>query len=231
MARIKRIARRLPLVPSIHRWYTSWRFSTSQSYWEKRYAGGGNSGGGSYGRLAEFKAEILNRLVREHEIASVLELGCGDGHQLSLAEYPHYTGLDVSRHAIERCRERFRGDSSKRFMHYDATSHDTSDEALIADASLSLDVIYHLVEDPVFETYMRHLFAAARRLVIIYSSNDPQVHETGAHVRHRRFSDWIALHAPEWRLSEEVANRHPFDANDPDETSSANFYIFERATG
>jgi hypothetical protein len=36
-------------------------FSGTQSYWEERYANGGNSGQGSAGQLADFKAEILNR--------------------------------------------------------------------------------------------------------------------------------------------------------------------------
>ena len=34
-------------------------FPGSQNYWRKRYAMGGNSGKGSYGKSAEFKAEIL----------------------------------------------------------------------------------------------------------------------------------------------------------------------------
>jgi hypothetical protein len=39
------------------------------------------------------------------------------------------------------------------------------------DLELSLDVIYHLVEDEVFDAYMRSLFAHAGRFVVIYSSN------------------------------------------------------------
>ena len=35
-------------------------FPGSEKYWEKRYIAGGNSGAGSYGKLAEFKAEVLN---------------------------------------------------------------------------------------------------------------------------------------------------------------------------
>ena len=40
-----------------------------------------------------------------------------------------------------------------------------------ADLSLSLDVIYHLVEDDVFEYYMRTLFEASNGYVIIYASD------------------------------------------------------------
>ena len=61
------------------------RFSGSGEFWESRYQRGETSGGGSYGRLAQFKAQTLNRFVEENEIASVIEFGCGDGHQLSHA--------------------------------------------------------------------------------------------------------------------------------------------------
>jgi hypothetical protein len=64
------------------------RFKGSSNYWNRRYKDGGNSGPGSYDRLAEFKADFLNRFVGENRITSVVEYGCGDGAQLSLARYP-----------------------------------------------------------------------------------------------------------------------------------------------
>ncbi len=65
-------------------------FPGSDKYWEQRYAVGGNSGVGSYGKFANFKAEVINKFVREHKIKSVIEFGCGDGNQLKLANYPSY---------------------------------------------------------------------------------------------------------------------------------------------
>jgi hypothetical protein len=56
-------------------------FSSSGNYWEERYSQGGNSGSGSYAKFAEFKAEVLNDLVQQNAIRSVIELGCGDGNQ------------------------------------------------------------------------------------------------------------------------------------------------------
>lgn len=43
---------------------------------------GGTSGAGSYGVLAEFKAEVINSLLLEHSILTAIEFGCGDGSQL-----------------------------------------------------------------------------------------------------------------------------------------------------
>src|SRR5690349_8952416 len=82
-------------------------FETSDEYWERRYAQGGNSGPGSYNRLAKFKAEVLNKLVKDNDLESVIEFGCGDGAQLELAQYPHYIGVDVSRSVLSKVRKRF----------------------------------------------------------------------------------------------------------------------------
>ena len=75
-------------------------FSDSVTLWEQRYLMGGNSGQGSYGVLAEFKAKIVNQFVEEFEVKSLVEFGCGDGSQLMLANYPRYVGLDVSQKAV-----------------------------------------------------------------------------------------------------------------------------------
>lgn len=196
-------------------------FNGSADYWESRYRKGRDSGSGSYGQLAAFKAETLNRFVRDHAIETVIEFGCGDGAQLSLAEYPRYHGIDVSSAGILRCRARFAGDSTKSF------GPPGSQRDAPYDLALSLDVVYHLVEASVFEAYMRDLFAAARRFVIVYSSND-DIAVPEPHIRHRKFTDWVDANKPEWRLCETIANRYPFDPRDPDNTSFADFYIFER---
>ena len=90
-------------------------FPGSAQYWEKRYTYGGSSGQGAYGRLAKFKAEILNNFVSELRVGSVIEFGCGDGNQLELAKYPDYVGLDVSEKAVALCKVKFTNDISKRF--------------------------------------------------------------------------------------------------------------------
>lgn len=198
-------------------------FGSSRRYWERRYSRGGTSGAGSYGRLALFKAEFLNDFVERRGVQSVVELGCGDGHQLSLARYPSYLGLDVAPSAVELCRRRFAGDPSKRFSLHDAQRDPAPSH--VAELALSLDVIYHLVEDEVFEAYMRHLFATATRYVIIYASND-EAPSPAPHVRHRRFTDWVARHESGWRLESHTPNRYPLSLEDGEEVSFADFVVF-----
>lgn len=194
----------------------------SPDYWEARYATGGNSGTGSYGDLARFKADTINEFVARHCVTSVIEFGCGDGNQLSLSKYPRYLGLDVSLRAVKRCRELFREDASKRFLVHDARS--VCSER--ADLVLSLDVIYHLVEDRIYEQHMRALFEEAVRFVIIYSDNVESPRDS-VHVRHRRFSGWIERDRPDWRLLEHIPNKFPY-RQDTKSGSWADFWIYAK---
>jgi len=181
-------------------------FPGSAEYWEKRYSTGGTSGHGSYGQYAQFKADYLNRFVAERGIRSVIEFGCGDGNQLSLAKYPQYTGIDVSPTAVRLCSERFADDPSKSFFVAGARPD------FKADLAMSLDVIFHLVEEEVFTQYMSNLFAAATRYVIIYSSDQERNAHDDLHVWHRPVSRYAAEHFPEWVLESRARNslpRHP----------------------
>lgn len=192
------------------------KFQDSATYWEKRYAAGGDSGKGSYGDLAKFKAEVLNDFVERNKIKKVMEFGCGDGNQLKLATYPRYVGFDVSMTAVNNCRKLFIDDRTKRFElvgDYDGEK---------AELVLSLDVIYHLVEDDVYEQYMRRLFSSSEKFVIIYSNDVDEDPEMGkAHVHSRKFSKWINEKAQDWELKEKILNRHR-------EASAADFFVYEK---
>jgi SAM-dependent methyltransferase len=226
---IKRLVKKTPIIRDLARAAMRWLAArnagdfTSADYWEARYSEGRNSGAGSYNRLSTFKAEILNRFVADHDIQSVIEFGCGDGSQLRLANYPTYIGVDVSPTIIETTRKLFEGDASKTFIHVDEVQGNH-----LSDVSMSLDVIYHLVEDDVFEAYMQSLFDAAGRYVIIYSSNENRRSDS-VHVRHRKFTDWIKQNRPEFRQIGFVKNAYPESVKDIDNTSFADFYFFARA--
>jgi SAM-dependent methyltransferase len=220
---------RLPIIGPVTRtiYRTAFRrpprlpFESSAQYWDERYTVGGNSGAGSYGRLAHFKAEVVNDFVAAHAITTVIEFGCGDGAQLELAKYQYYTGIDVSLQAVEGCRTRFQEDSTKQFFHTASPEADSTR----ADLSMSLDVIYHLVEDETYNIYMRRLVASSKKYICIYSDNDERISPVD-HVRHRRFTDWLARHAPAWKQILKVRNRYPEDPIRPNDTSWADFYFF-----
>ena len=200
------------------------------SYWEKRYAAGRNSGSGSYGRLARFKARFLNAFVEENEVETVLELGCGDGAQLSLAQYPMYYGLDISQTVVDLCKKTFEFDPDKQFALYDPEAFRPQDWR--ADLALSLDVVYHLSNDGVYRHYLDHLFSASQRFVIVYSNSEEDyqvgVDESAGYVRFRDFISDVAEWYPDWHLVAAIPNRYPFSALNPTKTSFADFFVFEK---
>jgi len=197
-------------------------FQHSKLYWQERYASGGNSGDGSYGQLARYKANFVQSILSSNDIESVIEFGCGDGNQLSLVEYPRYLGVDVSETAISHCRKKFHKRRNYSFELMDNYSIEYFDLAI------SLDVVYHLVEDNVFDQYMSDLFSSASKYVLIYSSDFDA--EGNAHVRHRKFSNWVAAQKPEFQLISYEKN--PFNIAQEDwkgyPLSSADFYFFVR---
>ncbi|MHB1593663.1 MAG: methyltransferase domain-containing protein [Streptosporangiaceae bacterium] len=199
-------------------------FKGSASFWERNYREGQTSGPGSYGSLGDAKAEFLNNFVREHGVKSVIEFGCGDGHQLSLAEYPRYIGLDVSKTAIQLCEHQFAEDPSKSFFLYDGSCYVDNAGVFASDLAISLDVVYHLTENSVFETYMRHLFAAGRRYVIVYSTNTVMPGVTAPHVRHRDFTSWVRDNCSPWRLMDITQGPHVG-------AGRADFFVYSRLTG
>ena len=218
---IKDLIRSLPGVRRLSLMRQRIGYRGSAWYWERHYARGGTSGPGSRDAPAEAKAAFLNDFVKVRDVRSVIEFGCGDGYQLSLADYPRYVGLDVSRSALELCQRLFAGDLTKSFFLYDGIRFADRAGPFTAELALSLDVIYHLTEDVAFNAYMTHLFAAGTRFVIVYAT-DLEIPGTAPHVRHRRFTRWIDEHGHGWRLAQ--VTRGPNPGSD-----GAEFFVYERA--
>ena len=93
--------------------------------------------------------------------------------------------------------------------------------------ALSLDVIYHLIEDEVFHDYMTRLFRSSRRYIIIYAYNFEKFYES-KHERGKDFLSWCDRHTKDWKLLHTEKNPFPYDANNPTETSQSDFYVFGR---
>ena len=202
------------------KWLPLFNFNGSADYWRKRYRLGGDSGPGSGGQSASYKAMVLNQFVADHGIESVIEFGCGDGRQLELARYPSYIGLDISPEAVALCREKFSGDEAKQFLPADAF------ESQGADLSLSLDVFFHLVEDRVYRDYMKRLFSASSRYVAIYSTTEESPIRTLPHVRHRPLVEDIERWLPDFvRLHDYEAILPP---PDPEWSNGARFIFYAR---
>jgi SAM-dependent methyltransferase len=195
-------------------------FFRSNKYWEKRYAKGGHSGAGSYNEIAAFKTKTINAFIKDYDIKKILDYGCGDGAQCEGIEVNEYLGTDVSRTSINICEKKYENDPTRNFIVFNKNNLPKI-EAYKADLVLSLDVIYHLIEDKVFKKYMKNLFRFAEKYVIIFSTNHDE--RMNVHHKNRNFTKYIDEHFKEWKLLSFIEN--PFKGKD----SMADFYIYEKS--
>jgi tetratricopeptide (TPR) repeat protein len=199
----------------------------SISYWENRYKKGGNSGAGSLGNLAKFKAQVLNDLVIQENIKSIIDFGCGDGNQLQLAKYPMYIGLDVSKTAIVKCEKLFQGDLTKSFFLYDPLAFFNKNKFFKADLTTSIDVLFHLIEDEIYFKYLDDLFGSAQRIVAIYSWNfTGNAEQFALHCLPRNFTKDIEKRIQGWQLGRIIKNPYPLEKYGNQEGSYSDFYLY-----
>ena len=189
----------------------------TRDYWEDRYKGKGDSGSGSYGYRAEHKAEVINKFIKENDIESIIDFGCGDGHQASLLEIGKYTGVDISKEAVKICQEKYPENEY----------HVLGEKVGKAQLALSLDVIFHLKEEETFKDHMSELFEHATEYVIIYSSNtDKQLPSQAGHLRQWKFTTWVKENKPKWELIEKIKNKYPYSKYGGN-GSISDFYIYK----
>ncbi|MDP9837767.1 glycosyltransferase involved in cell wall biosynthesis [Neorhizobium huautlense] len=194
----------------------------SNRYWEERYRQGGNSGAGSYNAVARYKALVINFLVRQRDLVDIVELGSGDGNQLRYFEFKNYTGFDVSETVIDKTRQMYAANPNFEFIWTKSPSLDWEIHEDNYDCALSLDVLYHLIDDTVFTEYLDRLFSLSSRYVVIYASNFDADDRNGAkHVRHRKFTDFIERRYPQWTLKKVIENPLKFI-----ERTEADFFIY-----
>lgn len=172
-------------------------------YWNQRYVQGGNSGAGSYGQEATMKASIINHWIKNNEIRTINEVGCGDANNLLMYYVDiSYTGYDISPKAIQMCNEKTRKipNSLKYFFTSDPNKQDFN-----ADLCLCLDVWYHQTEDKDFEELCKLLFVIGNwKYIIIYSTDtNSQFTSDGKplakHMHPREVLSKVAEY-PEWKV-------------------------------
>ncbi|MDR1312435.1 MAG: FkbM family methyltransferase [Deltaproteobacteria bacterium] len=197
----------------------------TRDFWNERYTQGIGAGSGSYGALADYKAEIVNAFARDHGVESAVDLGCGDGYQAGLLKFYRYTGLDISEAGARKCMDAFLDNTSARIEIYNPDGPPVP----AAEIALSMDVAYCIAEDDLFDRHMEGLFGAAERFVLVYSTNTDSGNGVSPNFRNRRFTDWVAAKRPGWTLAGFLPNRYPLwpGAKQPDR-SPCSFYFFSR---
>jgi trans-aconitate methyltransferase len=189
------------------------------NYWESRYTGGGNSGLGSYGEENAFKFSYIKEIIETYNLKSINDFGCGDGNQVSQLRPPYiaheiaYKGWDVSEIAVNKCTEMYKDVSSHEFS-YDISEWDA------ADLGLSLDVLYHIVDEDIFYTYLENLFNKSKQYVIIYAVNHDLL-RNNSHIYSRAFVDYVVE-----KYDCELVDTRPY----PDKIGRGDvtFYLFKK---
>ena len=226
---LSRKARSVPLLRTLRRLVPfsddGIEFQSSDQYWKERYQRGGNSGEGSYGPLARYKATFINDFSRQQSVESAIELGCGDGNQAAMLDISTYIGVDISPDCVDWARANL----AKPGWQFETVDEYFASPREPVELGLSLDVIYHLVEDEVYYGYLRNLAGSASRFLLIYTSNldrfDPKV----PHIRHRPLiADMARLH-PEWSFVRTERNPYAMRHDEDREYGSfADFHLFEK---
>lgn len=158
----------------------------SDKYREQRYKTGGNSWKWSYWDNWVFKSEYINKFIEENNIKSAVEVGCGDGHNLTLYKVDKYIWLDVSAKSIEMCKQKHVDDKNKQFfLHTDKDSYDD----YISDVSLCLDVTYHIFPRKKWEDVIQQVIGMWEKYVIFYSFLSPSGHAN--HINDYDFEEYI----------------------------------------
>lgn len=187
---------------------------STEEIWNNRYQNGGNSGGGSYNELYIFKRDIINDIISKNNIKSIIDFGCGDGNQIKEINIENYIGIDIAKESINICRMKYNGGSKKFYTYKEIDIMN-----LQAELTMSLDVLYHILEEELYFTYLKNLFSSSSKYVLIYSSNyDGHI---DGHMYTRKFTNIIENMFPNWDLHKKINQIYP-------KKSSADFYLYKK---
>lgn len=188
-------------------------------YWEETYRSGETSGRGSYGVLAEFKAEVVNGLIQREGIHRVIEFGCGDGNQLQYMNYEDYLGVDVAASSVKRCASQFAKDSSKSFMLYTPGLW-INRGFLQADLTVCLDVLYHITDETDFRNTLYDILHSSTAWVVLYTRLKENGNPGIDTIQDRNLFEYL-FDYPDFKVHEIIPRRYP-------DQSSADFVILRR---
>jgi len=187
----------------------------TKNIWESRYNNGGNSGNGTYNELYIFKRDIINDIINKYNIKNIIDFGCGDGNQIKEFNINKYVGIDIALSAINICKMKYKDDNTKSFFTYNEINNIKSQY----DLSISLDVLYHILEEDLFIDYLKKIFNFSSKYILIYSSNYDD--HTEGHMHTRKFTNYVEKLFPNWVLNIKIKQIYP-------KKSSADFYLYEK---
>ena len=178
------------------------KISSSEEYWKQRYSEyssrlfKGASGNGRLPFRVNYKSKVLNEIIVKYKISSIIDFGCGDGILASKLHIDRYDGLEIDESLVDELSRQFQ---SKPNYNFSTKIKSTWPER--HDLALSVDVIFHLLEDDVYRSYMFQLFSGKSDYVVIRSSNHEELGMgRNGHIRHRNFSEFVSKNFGQYNL-------------------------------
>jgi len=170
--------------------YVNPEYNFSFKYWENRYNSGGNSGNGSYGEGLKNKALLLNNLINKYDLKSISDVGCGECTLLPyLQGIRKYYGYDISPTVLSKISKNNQDGFSKEFI---LLTNNT--KIVSSDLVLSLEVIFHQVNDDEYLDYMRKLVNSNGEYLLILTMNEGILktnHIKNRHIKYRDISKFM----------------------------------------
>ena len=143
----------------------------NSEFWNERYRLFPHlgSGPGSRGYASSYKNTLVKKLIIQHEIRSIVDVGCGDLCWLDqhVLEGCRYVGLDISTVAIERARAAY---PYLQFAVFDVTAQPVGIES---DLVVSFDVLIHQIDTRNFETALSNILAAIGNIGLLSYMTPP----------------------------------------------------------
>lgn len=149
-------------------------------YWENRYKRGGTSGRGSIGELGKWKWEVIEKFAKPTD--DLIDVGCGDLSFWTGRDFPgRYTGIDVSQTIIERNRK------SRPNLKFLCSSADELVDIGTAGIVFCLDVLFHIMDDQIYEKTLSNLTKYSSDWIFIYTWSKSPFSGFGARVQKVRY--------------------------------------------
>jgi hypothetical protein len=193
-------------------------------YWEDRYKNINNSSNNNYNELSEFKFKIINEFIDKNNIKSMIENGISDLNKLKMINTLNkkYTGIDISKVIINKCKDIFENDNTKKFI------LESDINNLTADLVIACDFIYYLIDESEYIKYINLLFNMSTSFVVIYAKNENFNYKP--YIKFRKFTDYINENFSNWVLIEHIPNIYPQLIRDKenDYTIPSDFYIYKK---
>ena len=151
-----------------------------KDYWQERYKQGIGSGAGSQGVELRWKRDVYRLISRTFDVASILDIGCGDGAFAAESlpkggPLPDYLGVDVAPHPD------FPDHLSVQAA--DAVEDDLPE----ADLVLCLDVLFHIASRERHDALVRRIFEKAKKVAFVATLNE-SANVTAPHVFYYPFA-------------------------------------------